>query len=77
MLGYKHTNQAKLKMLTRFDNKSNHPMFFAQQETHTSKVRDLISKPGKLNPMYGIKHSALTKLKISDKMSRYTEGVGI
>jgi excinuclease UvrABC nuclease subunit len=29
MLGYKHTNQAKLKMLTRFEDKSNHPMFFA------------------------------------------------
>jgi len=74
MLGYKHTNQAKLKMLTRFEDKSNHPMF---GKTHTSKVRELISKPGELNPMYGRKHSALTKLKISDKMSRYTEGVGI
>lgn len=25
--GYKHTNQAKLKMLKRFENKSNHPMY--------------------------------------------------
>jgi len=74
MLGYKHTNQAKLKMLTRFEDKSNHPMF---GKTHSSKVRDLISKPGKLNPMYGRKHSALTKLNISNKMSKYTEGVGI
>lgn len=25
--GYKHTDEAKLKMLKRFDNKSNHPMY--------------------------------------------------
>ena len=48
--GYKHTEEAMLKMLNRFIFKHNHTMF---GKTHTEEARKLISKPGKLNPMYG------------------------
>ncbi|KAG0122680.1 GIY-YIG endonuclease [Tuber indicum] len=52
--GYKHTEEAKLKM-----------------------ARELISKPGKLNPMYGKKHSESTKAKMSTKKNKYPLGVSI
>jgi len=52
--GYEHTDEAKLKMLKRFDNISNHPMYGKSHEEETLK---LISKPGELNPMFGKKHS--------------------
>jgi group I intron endonuclease len=74
MSGYKHTDEAKLKMLRRFEDKNNHPMF---GNTHTIEARELISKPGALNPMFGKKHSSLTKQLISDRMSKYAKGVGI
>ena len=74
LIGYKHTDQAKLKMLKRFKDKSNHPMY---GKTHTDKVRKLISKPGELNPMFGKQHNEATKKSISDKLSKYAEGVGI
>lgn len=48
MSGYKHTNEAKLKMVSRFKNKANHPMF---GQNHSSEACALISKPGILNPM--------------------------
>ena len=48
--GYKHTEEAMLKMLNRFIFKHNHPMF---GKTYTEEAIKLISKPGKLNPMYG------------------------
>ncbi len=51
--GYKHTEKAMLKMLNRFIFKHNHPMF---GKIHTEKARKCISKPGKLNAMYGKKH---------------------
>jgi group I intron endonuclease len=69
--GYKHTDEAKLKMLYRFKDKSNHPMY---GKKHTEESLKLISKPGELNPMYGKLHSKETKGKISDKVSN---GVGI
>jgi len=74
MLGYKHTDEAKLKMLRRFEDKNNHPM---SGNTHTIETRALISKPGALNPMYGKKHSSLSRQLISDKMSKHVQGVGI
>lgn len=40
-------------------------------KTHSAKARVLISKPGKLNPMFGKKHSLLTRQRISDKMSKH------
>jgi len=61
-------------MLRRFEDKNNHPMF---GNTHTIEARAFISKPGVLNPMYGKKHSSLTRQWISDKMSKHVEGVGI
>ena len=39
MLGYKHTQQALLKMVERFKVKKNHPMF---GKTHTNQARKLI-----------------------------------
>ena len=41
-------------MKLRFLIKINHPMF-GNSQNKTSKI--LISKPGKLNPMFGIKHT--------------------
>jgi len=72
--GYKHTDEAKLKMLNRFKDKSNHPMY---GKKHTEETLKLISKPGELNPMYGKLHSEETKKKISDRMSKHPYGVGI
>ena len=74
MLGYKHTEIAKAKMIARFANKNNHPMF---GKKHNKNVLSLISKPGILNPMFGKKHNSITKNLISDKMSKYILGVGI
>lgn len=56
LIGYNHTDEAaKLKIkLKRFKDKYNHPM---NGKTHTDAVRKLISKPGKLNPMFGKQHS--------------------
>ena len=72
--GYKHTNEAKLKMLKRFKNKSNHPMYGRKHKEETLK---LIGKPGELNPMFGTKHSKKSKEMISDKISKHPDGIGI
>lgn len=74
LTGYIHTDEAKLKMLTRFKDKRNHPMF---GKTHTAEARKLISKPGKLNPMFSKSHSLLTRKKISEKLSNHPQGIGI
>jgi group I intron endonuclease len=74
LLGYKHTNEAKLKMSNRFQDINNHPMY---GKTHTIEARALISKPGVLNPMYGKKHNSFSKQMISDKLSKHINGVGI
>lgn len=73
-MGYKHTEQAKLKMVEFFKDKSNHSMF---GKTHTKEVIALISKPGKLNPMFGKNHSEETKSIMSEKKNKYSLGVGI
>ena len=64
MLGYKHTDEAKLKMLRRYEDKNSrrenkfsldgfafasHPML---GKTHTLEALSLISKPGALNGSY-------------------------
>ena len=72
--GYKHTDEAKSKMIKRYENKENHPMY---GKSHTEEALALISKPGELNPMFGRKHSEVTKDKISSKLSKYPLGVGI
>lgn len=74
LTGYKHSNEAKSKMMERYEDKSNHPMF---GKTHSKESLVLISKPGELNPMFGKKHTESTKNKISSKMSKYPSGVGI
>ena len=73
-LGYKHTEEAKLKMRNLYENKNNHPMF---GKRHTTESLALISKPGKLNHMFGKKHSELTKAKMSMRRNKYPLGVGI
>ena len=73
-LGYKHTEEARLKMKEYYKNKTNHPMF---GKTHTKKALDLISKPGELNPMFGRKHSEVTRFIISERKSKYPLGVGL
>ena len=70
MLGYKHTQEAKMKMKLRFKNKLNHPFY---GKSHTNESLKLISKPGQLNPMFGKKHSELTKDLISKKKSKPVE----
>lgn len=74
MLGYKHTDEAKQKMVERFKDITNHPMY---GKKHSEEILKLISKPGELNPMYGKNHSDETKKAISLKMSKYPDGVGI
>ena len=65
--GYKHTDEAKEKMVKRFENKLNHPFFFIffliqeASKHHNEKSKSLISKPGALNPMFGKTHSEDTK----------------
>jgi group I intron endonuclease len=71
LMGYNHTDEAKLKMLKRLKDKYNHPMY---GKIHTDAVRKLISKYGKLNPMFGKHHSDTTKIIISDKLSKYPKG---
>ena len=46
---YKHTDKATCKLLKRFKDKSNHPIY---SKRHNERVRKLISKPGVLNPMF-------------------------
>jgi hypothetical protein len=48
--GYKHTDEAKEKMVKRFENKMDHPFW---GKHHNEKSKCLISKPGELNPMFG------------------------
>lgn len=73
-LGYKHTEEARLKMKEYYKNKTNHPMF---GKTHSKKALALISKPGELNPMFGRKHSEVTRFIISERKSKYPLGVGL
>jgi group I intron endonuclease len=72
--GYKHTDEAKLKMLKRYETKYNHPMY---DKKHRTDSLALISKSGELNPMFGKQHSDITKEKISNKLSKFIDGIGI
>lgn len=81
-LGYKHTEEARLKMVEHYKDKSNHPMF---GKTHTKEALTLISKPGDLNSMFVLssglgaakKPSEAIKSVMSDKKKNYPLGVGI
>ena len=46
-------------------------------KTHTNESLALISKPGKLNSMFGKKHSEMTKASMSEKKNKYPLGVGL
>nr|ABU24266.1 GIY-YIG endonuclease [Hypocreales sp. IMI 338019R] len=72
--GYKHTDEAIPKMIERFKDKNNHPMF---GKTHSEEVLRLISKPGDLNPMFGKTHTDKAKKLMSIKKNKYINGVGI
>lgn len=67
MIGYKHTAEAIAKMIERFQDKTNHPMY---GKKHTPSALAKISKPGALNPRYGVKLSQETKNLISKAMSK-------
>ena len=73
-LGYKHTDEAIQKMIERFKDKNNHPMYGRK---HSENILKLISKPGELNPMLGKKHSEETKEILAAKKNKYLNGVGI
>lgn len=66
MYGYRHTDQAIQKMKNIFLDITNHPMF---GKTPTPEAIALISKPGSLNPRFGITLSSETRAKISNKLS--------
>jgi len=66
MCGYKHTTEAIAKMVARFADKTNHPMY---GKTHTAEALLRISKPGAANPMFGKTQSAETRSLISAKQS--------
>jgi group I intron endonuclease len=71
-LGYRHTEQAKLKMRAHLASKENHPFF---GKKHTEETKKLISKPGMLNPMYNRKHTQETRKLLSLQKCRNTVGV--
>ena len=73
-LGYKHSEEARLKMVEFYKNKTNHPMF---GQTHTKEALTLISKPGELNPTSASRRGEATKTLMSDKKNKYSLGVGI
>lgn len=72
--GYKHTDEAKEKMVKRFENKMDHPFW---GKHHNEKSKSLISKPGELNPMFGKTHSENTRDLMRSKKKKYTNGVGL
>lgn len=72
--GYKHTDDAKQKMIKRLEDKINHPFW---EKHHDDISKSLISKPGTLNPMFGKTHSEETKLIMRSKKVKYPTGVGI
>ena len=78
MLGYKHTKEAIAKMKKRFLIKSNHPMFGKKLDEFVvcgyaplAKIR----KFGELNPMFGKKHTNITKQKMSLAKSKINLGL--
>lgn len=72
--GYKHTDEAILKMIKRLENKENHPFW---GKHHKDETKGLISKPGSLNPMYGKTHTEDTKILMRNKKKKYVNGIGL
>ena len=72
--GYKHTEEAKLKMSLNLKDKNNHPFF---GKFHKKETLNLISKPGKLNPMFRKTHQSSSKKLISDKLNKHPNGIGL
>ena len=61
MLVSKHTIEALEKIKLRFKDKTKHPMHPMYGNNHDSFALLKISKPGKLNHMFGKKHNENTK----------------
>lgn len=59
-------------MKLRYIDKTKHPMY---GKIHDSFALSKISKPGKLNPMFGKTHSIETKLKMSLSKSKVSVGL--
>jgi group I intron endonuclease len=72
--GYKHTDEAKQKMVKRLEDKNNHPFWGKHND---DKTKSLIGKPGVLNPMFGKTQSEETKKLMRIKRVKYPNGVGI
>jgi group I intron endonuclease len=72
--GYRHKDEAKQRMVKRFENKIKHPFLGNHQD---GKIKRLISKPGSLNPMFGETHSEKTKDIMGTKKVKYPNGVGL
>lgn len=72
--GYKHTLEAKIKMVSRLKDKANHPFY---KKKHSEEAKKLISKPAELNPMFGKSHSLETKKLMSLSKISYPLGVNV
>lgn len=68
MLGYKHTIEAKQKMLKRYS-KEQHP-FLGKHHTMNAKWKISLATKGINNPMFGKKHTKRTKELISLALSK-------
>lgn len=71
--GYKHTKEARLKMSISHKGKKKN---FSKEYIEILKSRiKAVTGPGKNNPMYGKKHTEITKNKISDTIKeKYRNG---
>jgi len=68
MLGYKHTLEARQKMVNRFKN-SAHPML-GKNHSEEARLKIKLATRGCRNPMYGRKHKNITKELISFALSK-------
>lgn len=68
MLGYKHTIEARQKMIDRFKN-FRHPML-GKNHSEEAKNKIKLATKGCRNPMYGRKHKEISKELISSALSK-------
>ena len=61
-------------MIKRLEDKTNHPFW---GKHHDDKAKNLISKPGPLNPMYGKTHCLQSKNLMWIKRKKHVNGVGM
>jgi group I intron endonuclease len=67
LYGNNHTTEAIEKIKQRLIDPTNHSMF---GKNHSPRIWSLISKPGKLNPMFGKTHKIETKIAMSNKKGK-------